>query len=472
MTPHDTRQPGFDGTTDPAPDSRGGLRPFRRGMLVGGVLLLLGLGGFMLFQRWQLNRIEEDPALLAELEGARLVENPEREAAPGDWPQWRGPRRDGLSTETGLNWNWPARGPRKLWDAPASEGYSAFAVAGGRAYCILQDGDNEVVVCWNAETGKEQWRFPYPAHFTYPFGAGPRSTPTLDGNRLYTVGATGVFHCLDAATGGKLWRHDLLEEFSANNLGWGVSFSPLIEGNLVLTNPGGPNGKSVVAFDKISGAIVWHALDDMAGYSSPIAVFAAGRRQVIFFTASNVVGLACSSGERLWHYPWKNSTDVNAATPIVFTAWTGDSTFDYVFVSCNYDKGCCLLKLTPKGDGVAVQRVYESKRMRNHFSSSVRLGEQIYGFDDSYLTCLDLLTGKVRWRQGGFGKGSLTIADGRLIILGESGWLAVAEATPEAYRETASCQFSQGRCWTVPVIANGRLYLRDEKRIVCYDLRK
>jgi outer membrane protein assembly factor BamB len=410
---------------------------------------------------------------MAELQGANVVGNLKRADdpnAPHDWPQWRGPRRDGLSLESGLNWNWPEVGPKKLWEAKSGEGYSTFAVAAGRVFTILQDGDDEAVVCWDANTGKEQWRFRYPAHFGDFQGSGPRSTPTIDGDRVYTVGATGVFHCLSAANGERIWRHDLLEEFGANNLTWGVSFSPLVEGDLVLTNPGGRGGKSVVAFDKISGDVAWQALDDSAGYSSPIAVTAAGRRQAIFFTGSYVLGIDPADGTVLWKYPWKNSTDVNAATPIFFSAQTGDAQSDYVFVSCNYGKGCCLLKLSATDDGIVPQRVYESTRMRNHFSSSVCVGTYLFGFDDNMLACMDLRTGEICWKQRGFDKGSLTIVDGRLVILGEYGWLAVADATPEEYREVASFQFSESKCWTVPVIANRRLYLRDESRLVCYDL--
>jgi outer membrane protein assembly factor BamB len=452
-----------------------GLSRVRRITLALGIILLLGLGGYMLFDQWRRNRIESDRARMAELQSAQLVEPTQQDSLPVDWPQWRGPRRDGISLEKGLSFSWPDSGPKQLWEAPAGEGYSSFAVADGRAYTMLQDGDQEAVVCWNAETGKEQWRYRYPAHFRgqQGSGSGPRSTPSIDGDRIYTVGATGLFHCLHAATGKKLWDHNLLKEFGANNLSWGISFSPLIEGNLVLTIPGGRDGKCIVAFDKISGAVAWQSGDDSASYSSPVAVTTAGRRQVIFFAASGLVGVDPADGKQLWHYPWKNDTDVNAATPIVFSAQAGDGVHDYVFASCNYRPGgCCLVKLTPTADGIVPQRVYETGRMRNHFSSCVRLREQLYGFDDSTLACLDLLTGQIRWRKGGFRKGSLTIAGGHLIILGEYGELAVAEAMTEEYREVAAFQFSDQKCWTVPVVANGRLYLRDEKRVVCYDLRR
>jgi outer membrane protein assembly factor BamB len=252
-----------------------------------------------------------------------------------------------------------------------------------------------------------------------------------------------------------------------------VSFSPLIEGDLLLTNPGGSAGNSVVAFDKHSGQVVWHVLDDPAGYSSPIGVTAAGQRQVIVFTGASLVGLSPKDGRPFWRYRWQTTYEVNAATPIALAARSGDTTFDYVFISSDYGKGCALLKLeADESGGVRVQRVYESRRMKNHFSSTIRHGEQFYGFDDAHLTCMDVLSGRVRWKQGGFGKGSLTIADNHLFVLGEYGRLAVAEANPEGYQETASFQFSEGKCWTVPVVANGRLYLRDLSRVICYDLRK
>jgi outer membrane protein assembly factor BamB len=466
MTPDDTRQP----TTDAPP--RRGLTPFRRFLLIFGLLVLLGFGGYSAYQSWSRNRIEEDEVLASELQSATLVENSEAPQASGDWPQWRGPRRDGISLETGLNFSWPGSGPKMLWEAPASEGYSGFAVAGGRAYLILQEQGNEAVVCWDAVTGEEKWRVRYPAHFTNMQGSGPRSTPTIDDGRVYTVGGTGVFLCLDAVTGNQFWRHDLLEEFNAGNLTWGVSFSPLVEGNLVLTHPGGSKGRSIVAFDKKTGDVVWTASASRASYSSPIAVTAAGRRQIIFFASNGPVGIAPEDGKLLWEYPYKNNTNVNAATPIAFSAKVGDTVNDYVFVSCNYDKGGLLLKLTPEGDGTAARRVYETRRMSNHFATCVRLGDQLYGFSEKLLVCMDVQTGKVRWNQRGFDKGSLTVADGKLIILGEYGRLAVAEPTPDEYREIASFQFSENKCWTVPVVADGRLYLRDEHRIACYDFRR
>jgi outer membrane protein assembly factor BamB len=440
-------------------------------IILAGLVLVVGIyAGYRYYQRHWIVRNE---ALINELMEATIIEDAGDASAIGDWPQWRGPRRDGVSLETGLLTEWPAGGPKKLWEAKTGVGYSSVAVADGRAITMVQDGDDEAVVCWNADTGKELWRFRYSCHYVNSNGSGPRSTPTIDGDYVYTVGATGIFHCLKAAEGQRVWRHDLLDEFGAQNLQWGVAFSPLIEGDLVLTNPGGGEGNSIVAFDKNTGEVAWKACDDMAGYSSPIAVTAAGERQVLFFTAAGLVSLSPRDGKVFWRFAWENGTKVSAATPISFRAKIEDGSFDYVFVSSNYNKGAVLLKLLPAGAGaVKVERVYQTKQMQNHFSSSVRHGKYLYGFNDSRLACLDVTTGKAAWQERGFDKGSLTIADGRLIILGEHGKLALAQADPTKYHELASFAFSHNQCWTVPVVANGKLYVRDQEKIVCYDLRK
>jgi outer membrane protein assembly factor BamB len=401
--------------------------------------------------------------LLAELRAAKLAEQATA-AHTGDWPQWRGPDRDGISREKNLMLDWPANGLRLLWKKPAGEGYSSMAVASGRLYTMMQQGNEEAIVCLDAGTGEQVWRYGYPARYVSDQGIGPRSTPSVDGSRVYAVGATGVLHCLDAATGNMIWQHDLLKEFQASNLQWGVSFSPLVEGNLVYTNPGGPRGKSMAAFDKSDGRLVWTSGDDIAGYSSPVAITAAGVRQILFFTGKALVSVNPEDGMIYWRVPWDTSYDANIATPIAIG--------DYVFISSGYGKGCGLLKIVRRGEALAAQTVYNNNQMRNHFSSSVLYRDHLYGFDDTMLVCMELRTGEVTWKERGFFKGSLLIADGRLIVLGEeNGKLALADATPEAYREKASFRAAHGRCWTVPVLAGGRLYLRDQEHLICYEMR-
>jgi outer membrane protein assembly factor BamB len=417
--------------------------------------------------------VRADTALLTELEHARL-EGDEPPAGPADdWPQWLGPKRDGVSPARDLLTKWPDAGPPVLWRAKSGEGYAAVAVAGGRAYTLLQDGDNEAVVCWRADTGRELWRFRYPAHFANSFGSGPRATPTVDGDRVYTVGATGMLHCLEAATGKKLWEHDLLRDFDAENLPWGVAFSPLVEGDLLFANPGGRGGKSLAAFDKRTGKLVWKALDDTAGYSSPIAVTAAGVRQVVFFTGDGVVGVTPADGKLLWRYPWETDFGVNAATPLFLRARTGDQVHDYVFITSGYHKGCALLELTRGRDGAfAVKPVYEHARFCSRFTTPVRVGDHLFGIDDRDLVCMEVRSGRVTWRQRGVGECGLMAAAGHLLVLGETGTLALVEAKGDGYHEAASYQALDGKCWTPPTLADGRLYLRNEQEVVCLDGRK
>jgi outer membrane protein assembly factor BamB len=429
--------------------------------LIAGFVMILGAVAAFVFLDREMFHINS--ALLERLAQADLSPAEPNPPTRGDWPQWRGPYRDGVSRETGLLTVWPEGGLKQLWQAKTGAGYSSMAVAGGRVFCLLQDGPEEAAVCWNAETGQELWRFKYPCEYKDAQGNGPRATPAMDGDRVYTVGATGILHCLKTSNGEKLWQHDLAHEFSAPRPAWGVSFSPLIEGDLLLTNPGGPNGSSIVAFNKITGDEVWKSLNDPPAYSSPIAATIDGRRQILFFTHDGLVSVAPQEGALLWRFPWDTRFGANVATPIVVS--------HYVFISSNYDKGCALLDVSISASSWQVRPVYEHNRMRNHFSTSVYYKEHLYGFDDATLVCMNFRTGKIAWKKKDFKRGSLLVADGRLIILGESGTLALAEATPDDYQELASFPFSTKKCWTVPVVANGRLYVRDEERIVCYDLR-
>jgi outer membrane protein assembly factor BamB len=284
---------------------------------------------------------------------------------------------------------------------------------------------------------------------------------------VYAVGPTGFLYCLNADNGALLWQHQLLTEFNGRPLRYGVSFSPLVEADLVITTPGGPEGNAVVAFNKHTGSVVWNALDDPMGYSSPMAVTLAGVRQLLIFTNTALVSLSPLDGQIYWRYPWETPGGFNIATPIPFG--------DCVFISSGYGKGCALLEVTREPDGsVAAHRVYEHNRMRNHFASSVRCGDYLYGFDQTDLACMELCTGKVVWREKGFrtfGKGSLLIADGQLIVLGESGKLYLVEATPAGYYEKASFQVSSNKCWTAPIAAHGKLYVRTESQIICLDLQ-
>ena len=435
-----------------------------RRLHLGTIVVLWGIFAFFTVGHFlRRDTAAADPEKLKELQNAPLASD---KRAAADWPQWRGPNRDGVSTETGLLTAWPEGGPRKLWEQPSGPGYSSLAVAQGRVISMVQDGRSEAVVCWDAETGREIWRHLTPAYFKHKFGNGPRSTPTIDGDLVFSVGATGIMNCLRVVKDKPelLWTKPLLEEFGAKNLEWGVSFSPLVVGDLVYTNPGGPEGRSLVALDKRTGAVRWQALDDFAGNSSPVLADIAGQKQIVFFTETGLVAVTPDQGKLLWRFPWQTEFGASIATPIVVG--------DFVFVSSGYGKGCAMVKVESTGQGLEARLVYKNRNMRTHFTSCVRHQEHLYGFNDTSLTCMELRTGKVAWMERGFDKGSLTLADGHLFILGEYGTLAVAEASPEAYREKGRFQFSENRCWTVPVIANGKMYVRDQEKLACYDVKK
>jgi outer membrane protein assembly factor BamB len=433
------------------------------------------IGALAAASRLDVARFRSDPERMRSLERSPSLCIGQTSRVSQDWPQWRGPYRDGLSPETGLLRDWPKSGPPVRWQRPIGRGFSAPVVVRGRLYTMVQDDapdqastpsqSREGIICLDADTGLERWQFYYPGQYEERMGSGPRSTPVVDEGFVYAVGPTGVFHCLRAETGEKVWRHDLLEEFQAKRPRYGVSFSPLVAGDLVYALPGGPTDGCVAAFDKRSGSLVWHALRDEPGYSSPVCATLVDVRQLLVFTNEALVGLSPTDGRLNWRYPWQTRDGFNIATPLTFG--------NYIFISSAYGKGCALLEVTRNADGsVGVREVYEHNRMRNYFASSVRYGEHIYGFDNSDLACMEIRSGAVLWRERDFRKGSLLIADGRLIILAEQGRLALAEAAPDGYRERAAFQLSKNKCWTAPVIAAGKLYVRDENHLYCLDLRK
>jgi outer membrane protein assembly factor BamB len=446
----------------------------RPAILWASAILFILFAGQAAYQSYLVHRkhMEMDADLSAELADAAFLEDEPAPESAG-WPQWRGPHRDGVVRMADLSTDWPKNGPPLLWEKPIGLGYSSFAVKDGRFYSLFQEEGKEVVACWRVENGAEIWRHPYECHadVDYP---GPRSTPTLDGDRLYSVGSNGLLLCLDVATGSPHWQKDLLREFHATAPRWGVAFSPLIDGDLVFTSPGGPNGNSLAAFNKITGELVWKRLDESAGYSSPVAATLAGTRQVLFFMGQGLVAVRANDGELCWRCPWETSFDVNAATPLLFTARRGSHEETYVFISSGYGRGCALLKIAVKEGGRFKPKVvFTGKQMCCHFASPVRRGPYLYGIDDSRLSCLDLRTGKVLWKRSGIQKGSLLCINDSLLILGEEGQLLLLDAVPENHTPKAQARpFRGGRCWTMPVAAEGKLFLRNEQQMKCYDLRK
>lgn len=381
----------------------------------------------------------------------------------GEWPQWRGANRDGISKETGLLKQWPTGGPSLVWKAAgAGGGYSSFSISKGRLFTMGLRGDREHIIAFSVADGKEVWGTPHGKAFRNDRGDGPRGTPTVDGDKLYALGGNGDLSCLDTQTGRSIWTMNILSKFGGSNIRWGISESPLVIGDKVLVNAGGP-GASIVAFKKTDGSLIWKSQSDEAGYSSAIPIEVGGVTQVVFFTGSRAVGLDLRDGRLIWEYARPSNDVANIATPV--------ARGNRIWISSDYGTGGGVVEI--KADGKA-QEVYFTKDMRNHHSSTVLVGDHLYGFSSSILTAMRFDTGEVAWRDRSVGKGSLVYADGHLYCMSENGVVGLVEVNPTAYREKGRFQIQQGSLptWTHPVVAGGRLYLRDQDNIYAYDVKE
>lgn len=394
-------------------------------------------------------------------------------AMASDWPQWLGPQRNGVSNEKNMVKQFPESGPKVLWRAPLGKGFSAVSVAAGRLYTMSVDPEGEFAVCLDAATGEVLWRVRTGENFEDKQGGdGPRSTPAIDGSSVYVLGAQGRLFALQAKSGEIIWQKDLGKEFASEVPRWGFSTSPLVDGDLLFVEAGGVDGNFVVdmvidretaatavAVDKKTGRTVWSALNDKMSYSSPIAYTVAGQREVAFLNAYALVGLSPADGSVRWRVPWKTQYDVSAATPVFMAP-------DKIFISSGGNGA--VFRITKNG----AEEVWKNSEMKNHFGTSVYYDGHLYGFDESILKCVDAATGEEKWKARGYAKGTLIVANGQLIVLGEQGNLGLVAATPERFNELANAQVMNARCWTAPSLADGIVYLRDEQEIVAVDLRK
>lgn len=390
---------------------------------------------------------------------------------PIDWPQWRGPRQDGISLEKGLLVSWPEKGPTELWRIPLGTGFSAVSVLGDKAYTMFGTDEGEYVVCVNVSDGKILWKTRSAGRFKNEYGDGPRSTPTLDEDKVYTLGASGALLCLDSKTGEKVWGFNVLEKFGTKNLDFGLSASPVVIGNMLIVVAGGQDEKDqgakdkLAALDKKDGSVLWTSLGDQAGYATPLPIVVDGTlEQIVVLTGKSVVGVSPKDGKEFWRHPWITTLDANAATPIFHK--------NRLFISSGYSTGCAMFELSVQGGAPTAKVLWSNKKMKNYFSTSVLLDGYLYGFNNTVLTCMDFKTGETQWRQRGFNRGSVLAADGKLIIFGERGKLALAEVSPKEYREISKFQMFEGRCWSVPTLSGGKLFIRNEKELVCLDLVK
>jgi outer membrane protein assembly factor BamB len=394
-------------------------------------------------------------------------------AGPGDWPQWRGPERTGVSAETGLLKQWPAGGPPLLWKATGvGGGYTTPSVAGGRVFLMGSRGDDEYVMALDARDGRRLWsmRVGRVGENRGPKYPGPRSTPTVDGELLYTLGSDGDLICAETATGKERWRHHLVKEFQGNPGIWAYAESVLLDGDKLVCTPGGPVA-TMLALNKRSGEVVWKmAMESANGadYASAVVAEVGGVRQYVQFLGTGVISAAADDGRLLWRYRG-NLGSPHAAAPIfhdgcVFTSASGTAGAG----------GDALLRLTARGRDVKYKEVYLERNMLNHHGGVVRVGEHLYGAGGPGLVCLDFKTGAAKWKDRSVGRGSLVVADGHIYLRGQSGAVALVEATPAGYREKGRFrqpERSRFPAFPHPVVANGRLYLRDADLLLCYDVK-
>lgn len=382
----------------------------------------------------------------------------------GRWTDFRGPARDGRYPGP-VRTAWPPGGLPVLWKQPIGLGYASFVAAGGRAFTIEQRRGNEVVAAYDIDTGREVWTSAWAGLFVEGMGGdGPRATPTYHDGRVYALGALGELRCLDAATGAVVWRRNILVDASATNLSWGMASAPLIVGRTVVVLPGGTRGRSVAAYDRLTGAPAWTALDDQQAYVSPMLVTLAGQTQIVVVSATRVVGLAPGDGTLLWEYPWATDMGINAAQPLVI----GDNR---LFVSAGYGQGAAVFEVTHTAGAFATRTVWRNTRMKNKFTSSVLLDGFIYGLDESILTCLDAATGETKWKGGRYGYGQTLLAGSHLIVLTEEGELALVAATPDRHIELARVPALEGKTWNHPIVVDGRLLVRNLREMAAFDIR-
>ena len=390
-----------------------------------------------------------------------------------DYPQFLGPDRNGTVRGIKLARDWSERPPQLLWRQPIGAGWSAFAVVGSSAITQEQRGEYEMVVCYDLMSGQERWS--HSDHDRYeatPAGVGPRATPTIVGDRVYTLGATGILNCLDLGTGERIWSEDILYDNNAELASWGISGSPLVLDDLVVVSAGGREGKSLVAYHKDTGARVWSGGNSPAGYSSPLITTLAGVPQILIFNYGNVAAHDPSSGEVLWQHPWPTGTEC-VSQPVSLPD-------DRVFVSSGYGIGCKLFQILRHEDNqLKATLVWETPRLKAKFTNVVHRDGYIYGLDDGVLVCLDLADGQRRWKRGRYGHGQVILVDepdrGKrgsdlLLVSAESGDILLVEVNPNESKELARFPALGSKTWNNPALAGQYLLVRNDREAACYEL--
>ena len=387
-------------------------------------------------------------------------------AMGADWPRWRGPDYNGISAEKDLNLGWPDGGPKILWRQSVGTGFASMAVSEGRVYTTGNTGKpkakdrgafKDVIYCFDALSGDEVWRFDY-AEELFPkyYEGGTSATPTVDGNRLYTMSKTGKVYCFNKATGAVLWQRDLMAEHKIEIAEWRLAGSPFVHGDLLILNA----GTHGLALKKATGESAWITGTGPTGYATPIPYEQDGKSCVAIFGNETIAGVVADTGQVLWTETWVTQHRENDADPLVHDG--------KVFVSSKGNAGCALFKI----NGDHLTELWRHRDMSIRTAPPLLWQGHIYAFDNNVLKCLDFQTGNVLWQKKGYGRGTICMAGGKTILLSEKGKLVIADMNSKGIKELASAQILSGRCWTVPVLANGLIYARNaEGTLVCADVR-
>jgi outer membrane protein assembly factor BamB len=410
--------------------------------------------------KWEPPRVVE--AVTTEPIAADVMKITSHQVTETDWPGFRGADRSGVVKGIKFAESWLT--PKELWRIPMGKGWSAFAAVGTLLWTQEQHGEEEMVVCYEAATGARVWSHADKVRFFHPMGgAGPRATPTFKDGRLYTVGGTGLLNCFDAATGKLHWSKDTLKEAEAKNIDWGMAGSPLIYGDTVIVSPGGTNGNNAVAYDLATGDRKWNSGPSVASYAAPQLVNLRGEDQILIHHGDGVTAYNPADGGVLWMKAWTTGPKINVAQPTA----VGESA---VMLSSGYGRGSILFDVTKDGDSWSAEERWRSMRLKSKFGAFLLRDSHVFGLDENYLACLDVSSGDRMWKGDKYGYGQLLLIDDVILIMAESGDVAFVKADPAEFKEIGRFKALEGKTWNHPVIANGRLYVRNGSEGACFDL--
>ena len=400
-------------------------------------------------------------------------------SGPAAWPQWGGPNRNFMSESKGLASKWPASGPKRLWSRALGEGHSAIAADGGRLYtmyrpigmlAMVRRSQEEAIAALDATTGATIWEHRYPSSTSgidFSEGAGPHATPLVTADRVFAAGSRKELFALNKANGQVVWSHDLIKEYGATGPDRGYACSPLLYNGTIIVSVGGP-GQTLAAFNEKTGALVWKTGNYTTSPASPIVIDVDGQKQLLYFGGDEILGLDPASGKTLWSHPHKTNWGLNISTPI----WTPSD--HLLFVSSAYGTGSRVIELHQAGGRTTATEKWFNNRMRVHIGTAIRVGQHVFGssgdFGPSFLTAVEVTTGKIAWQDRAFARAQLVYADGKLLILDEDGTLGLAIVTPEGLQVLAKASILENISWTPPTLVGTKLYARDRKNIASFEL--